>query len=187
MSGHRPHHSLLERYKSRKSYPRIPSETRWRPDPVPHGLVSSQSPQPGLVSILVEELVMSWRSADLAARPETVVGVRDLEALSAHATIQTELETILLRPSSELATTDRAMLPTADLAVSISEVPPADFLVDLSGPSAATQHRVVPSAVAVSTNALVSGVFVSRTADPQRKETARARFRVLDVLDSVIE
>ena len=154
---------------------------------MPHGLVSSQSPQPGLVSILVEELVMSWRSADLAARPETVVGVRDLEALSAHATIQTKLETIFLRPSSELTTIDGTVPPTADLAVSDSEVPPADFLVDLSGPSAATQHRVVPPAVAVSTNALVSGVFVSRTADPQRKETARARFRVLDVLDSVIE
>ena len=154
---------------------------------MPHGLVSSQSPQPGLVPILVEEFVMPRRSADLAARPETVVGVRDLEALSAHATIQTELETILLRPSSELATTDRAMLPTTDLAVSISEVPPADLLVDLSGPSAATQHRVVPSAVAISTNALVSGVFVSRTADPHRQETARARFRVLDVLDPVIE
>jgi hypothetical protein len=135
----------------------------------------------------VEEFVVPRRSADLATRPKTVVGVGDLEALSAHTTIQTELETIFLRPPSELATTDCAMLPTTDLAVSISEVPPADFLVDLSGPSAATQHRVVPSAVAISTNALVSGVFVSRTADPQRKETARARFRVLDVLDSVIE
>ena len=79
------------------------------------------------------------------------------------------------------------MPPTADLAVSISEVPPADFLVDLSGPSAATQHRVVPSAVAVSTDALVSGIFVSRTADPQREEAARAGFRVLDVLDPVIK
>ena len=141
---------------------------------MPHGLVSSQSPQPGLVSILVEEFVMSRRSADLAARPETVVGVRDLETLNAQTTIQTELETIFPRPPSELATTDCTMLPAADLAVSISEVPPADFLVDLSGPSATTQHRVVPSAVAVSTNALVSGVLVSRTADPQRKETARA-------------
>ena len=130
---------------------------------------------------------MPRRSADLAARPETIVGVRDLEALGAQATVQTELETIFPRPPSELATIDCTMLPAADLTVSISKVSPADFLVDLSGPSAATQHRVVPSAVAVSTNALVSGVLVSRTADPQRKETARARFRVLDVLDSVIE
>ena len=152
-----------------------------------HRLVSGQSPQTGLISLLMEEFVVSRRSADLATRTETVVGVWDLETLSAHAANQTELETIFPRPPSKLAATDRTMLPTADLAVSISEISPADFLVDLSGPSAATQHRVVSSAVAAATNGLVSDIFVSFTADPQRKEATRASFRVLDVLDPVIE